>query len=53
MVAAEGMRAIYRTLLLRIEKDRFRMFKKQYRLTRLEKGIILAGSVVSNSLRYS
>jgi 15-cis-phytoene synthase len=51
MVAAEGMRAIYHALLLRIEKDRFRMFEKQYRLTRLEKGIILAGSIVSNSLR--
>jgi len=51
MVAAEGMRAIYYALLLRIEKDRFRMFKKQYRLTRLEKGIILAGSIISNSLR--
>lgn len=51
MVAAEGMRAIYHALLLRIEKDRFRMFEKQYRLTRLEKGIILAGRIVSNSIR--
>jgi 15-cis-phytoene synthase len=42
MVAAEGMRGIYHALLLRIEKDRFRMFEKQYRLTGLEKGIIMA-----------
>lgn len=42
MVAAEGMRGIYHALLLRIEKDRFRMFGKQYRLTGLEKGIIMA-----------
>lgn len=42
MVAAEGMRAIYHALLLRIEKDRFRIFGKQYRLTGLEKGIIMA-----------
>jgi phytoene synthase len=50
MVAAEGMRAIYHALLLRIEKHRFRMFEKEYRLTRFEKGIILARSIASNVL---
>jgi 15-cis-phytoene synthase len=53
MVAAEGMRAIYYALLLRIEKHRFRMFEKEYRLTRFEKGIILAGSIASNSISSS
>jgi 15-cis-phytoene synthase len=51
MVAAEGMRAIYHALLLRIERDRFRIFEKQYRLTRFEKGIILASRIVSNTFR--
>jgi phytoene synthase len=50
MVAAEGMRAIYHALLLRMEKDRFRMFDKHYRLSRFEKGVILAGQIVANAL---
>jgi 15-cis-phytoene synthase len=51
MVAAEGMRAIYHALLRRIEKDQFRLFGKMYRLTRLEKAIILSGQIASKSLR--
>jgi phytoene synthase len=51
MVAAEGMRAIYYALLRRIEKDRFRLFGKTYRLNRLEKAIILSGQIASKSLR--
>ena len=39
MVAAEGMRAIYYALLRRMEKDRFRLFAKTYRLNRFEKAI--------------
>ncbi len=50
MVAAEGMRAIYHALLRRIEKDRFRLFEKTYRLNRLEKAIIMLGQIASNSL---
>ena len=37
MVAAEIMASIYRGLLERMERDRFRMFQKEYRLGRLEK----------------
>jgi len=51
MVAAEGMRAIYFDLLRRIEKDRFRVFDKVYRLTRLEKAMIILGQTASNLLR--
>ncbi len=37
MVAAEIMGSVYRALLRRMEKDRFRVFEKDYRLTKLEK----------------
>ena len=50
MVAAEGMRAIYFDLLRRIEKDRFRVFDKTYRLTRLEKAVTILGQIASNLL---
>jgi phytoene synthase len=51
MVAAEGMRGIYFALLQRIEKDRFRLFEKTYRLNRVEKAMIILGPMVSNSWR--
>jgi 15-cis-phytoene synthase len=51
MVAAEGMRAIYYALLRRMEKDRFRLFEKAYRLTHLEKALLMLGPLASNSLR--
>jgi hypothetical protein len=38
-------------LLRRIEKDRFRLFGKTYRLNHLEKAIIMSGQIASNSLR--
>jgi 15-cis-phytoene synthase len=47
MVAAEGMRRIYFALLQKIEKDRFRMFWRKYRLTRFEKLFFLAQQFVS------
>jgi 15-cis-phytoene synthase len=50
MVAAEGMGAIYHELLRRIEKDRFRLFAKAYRLSRLEKAILMLGPIASSSL---
>jgi len=50
MVAAEGMRAIYFALLQRIEKDRFRLFEKTYRLNRVEKAMIILVPIVSNLL---
>ena len=53
MVAAEGMRAIYHTLLRRIEKDRFRLFGKSYRLNHFEKAIIMSGQIASKSFLIS
>jgi phytoene synthase len=37
MVAAEIMASIYRSLLQRMELDKFRVFEKEYRLNKLEK----------------
>jgi hypothetical protein len=37
-------------LLRRIEKDRFRLFAKTYRLSRLEKAILMLGPIASSSL---
>ncbi len=51
MVAAEGMGAIYHALLRRMEKDRFRLFEKAYRLNHLEKVIIMSGQIASKTLR--
>jgi phytoene synthase len=51
MVAAEGMRAIYYVLLQRMEKDRFRLFEKSYRLNRLEKAMVILGPIAANSWR--
>ena len=51
MVAAEGMRAIYLALLRRMEKDRFRLFDKTYRLNHFEKATIMLGQIASKSLQ--
>jgi phytoene synthase len=47
MVAAEIMRSVYQALLRRIKADGFRVFEKEYRLTRLEK----SGRVVAQLVR--
>jgi hypothetical protein len=47
MVAAEIMSAVYRSLLRRIERDRFRVFDKEYRLNRWQKG----GHVIAQLLK--
>ena len=47
MVAAEIMRSVYHALLRRMKADGFRVFEKEYRLTRLEKG----GRVAAQLLR--
>src|SRR5437868_2143647 len=39
MAPAEIMRSIYRALLRRIELDNFRVFEKEYRLSKLEKAV--------------
>jgi 15-cis-phytoene synthase len=48
MVAAELMREVYFKLLTRIEKDRFRVFKKKYRLSRPEKLWIISRHFATN-----
>ena len=48
MIAAEGMRAIYWKILRRIEADRFRLFGRSYRLSRLEKAMTIFGQIASN-----
>lgn len=45
MVAAEIMSSVYRGLLKRMKADRFRVFEKEYRLSRLEKGRRVAGQI--------
>src|SRR5438874_2350673 len=37
MIAAEIMGAVYRGLLQKMEKDKFRIFEREYRLSKLEK----------------
>jgi len=39
MIAAEIMGSVYRGLLGKMERDRFRVFEKQYRLTKMSKAI--------------
>jgi 15-cis-phytoene synthase len=48
MVPAEIMSAIYRGLLRRMELDKFRVFEKEYRLSRLEK----AGRIAAQMLKF-
>ena len=43
MVAAEIMGSVYRALLNRMKSDRFRVFEKEYRLSKIEKGGRIAG----------
>ena len=47
MVAAEIMRSVYQSLLRRMKRDGFRVFEKEYRLSRLEK----SGRVAAQLLR--
>lgn len=46
MVAAEIMRSVYQTLLRRMKADGFRVFEKEYRLSRIEKGGRIAAQLV-------
>jgi phytoene synthase len=46
MVAAEIMASIYRTLLRRIELDKFRVFEKEYRLSRPGKALRIATQLI-------
>ena len=47
MIAAEIMGSVYRALLNRMENDKFRVFEKDYRLSKLEK----AGRVLGQLLK--
>jgi hypothetical protein len=46
MVAAEIMGSVYRGLLRRMELDKFRVFEKEYRLGKLEKGSRVAAQML-------
>lgn len=48
MVAAEIMASVYRTLLRRMERDRFRVFEKDYRLNKLKKAGLVAAQLLKN-----
>lgn len=48
MVAAEIMGAVYRALLRRMERDRFHVFKKKYRLNRWQKVSHVAGQLLKS-----
>ncbi len=41
MIAAEIMASVYGKLLERISADGFRVFEKEYRLSRLAKGLLV------------
>ena len=51
MVAAEIMASVYRALLRRMKSDRFRVFDKEYRLSKIEKGRRVAGQLLRQLLR--
>jgi len=46
MVAAEIMASVYHTLLRRMKKDRFRVFDKEYRLSKIQKSGRVAGQLL-------
>jgi phytoene synthase len=46
MVAAEIMASVYHALLRRMKSDRFRVFQKEYRLSKIEKGGRIAGQLL-------
>jgi 15-cis-phytoene synthase len=48
MVAAEIMASVYRALLHRMERDRFRVFEKDYRLNKLQKAARVAAQLLKN-----
>src|SRR5256714_13541738 len=46
MVAAEIMASVYHALLRRMKQDRFRVFEKAYRLSKIEKSGRVAGQLL-------
>ena len=52
MVPAEIMRSIYSALLRRIELDKFRVFEKEYRLSKLEKAGRITAQLFKSFLNW-
>ena len=52
MAPAEIMRSIYRALLRRIELDNFRVFEKEYRLSKLEKAGRITAQLFKSFLNW-
>jgi 15-cis-phytoene synthase len=50
MAPAEIMASVYRGLLRRIELDKFRVFEKEYRLSKLEKAVRIAAQLFKSFL---
>jgi hypothetical protein len=50
MTPAEIMGSVYRGLLRRIELDKFRVFEKEYRLTKVEKAGRIAAQLFKSFL---
>jgi hypothetical protein len=50
MAPAEIMGSIYRALLRRVELDNFRVFEKEYRLSKLEKARRIATQLLKSFL---
>jgi phytoene synthase len=48
MIAAEIMASVYRALLRRMERDRFRVFEKEYRLSRMQKAARVAAQLLKS-----
>jgi phytoene synthase len=48
MIAAEIMGSVYRALLRRMQTDRFRVFEKDYRLSKLEKAGRILGQLLKS-----
>jgi hypothetical protein len=46
MVAAEIMASVYHALLRRMKTDRFRVFEKEYKLSKIEKSGRVAGQLL-------
>ena len=53
MAPAEIMASVYRGLLRRIELDKFRVFEKEYRLSKLEKAVRIAAQLFKSFLNLS
>ncbi len=51
MIAAEIMRTIYKKLLRRMQRDRFRVFTRRYRLNRLEKAMCVIRVLLATHLQ--